>query len=146
MAQRILAREQIGMRKTAFFKGFGLPYKTHAHAAQGTTMAVSPHTARFNQQTEELIFEAMMEHETRGKRRWGFRRALFTYGMFSMFYAFFKELGLNVVMSSPTDENTIDWARNMRWMKPATREINQWPVAELVRQEWIIFSSRIYTR
>lgn len=142
----ILAREQIGMRKTAF-KGFGLPYKTHAHAAQGTTMAVSPHTARFNQQTEELIFEGYDGTRDTGKATVGIPRALFTYGMFSMFYAFFKELGLNVVMSSPTDENTIRLGQEYALDETCypVKLING-HVAELVRQEVdYIFFPDLYT-
>ena len=37
----------------------------------------------------------------------GIPRALFTYGMFPMFNALFRELGLNVLLSRPTSEETI---------------------------------------
>ena len=37
----------------------------------------------------------------------GIPRALFTYGMFPMFNALFRELGLNVLLSQPTSEATI---------------------------------------
>jgi len=37
----------------------------------------------------------------------GMPRALFTYGMFSMFNAIFKELGFNVILSEPSSEETV---------------------------------------
>ncbi|WP_449241166.1 acyl-CoA dehydratase activase-related protein [Desulfoscipio gibsoniae] len=45
--------------------------------------------------------------EASAKRTVGIPLALFTYGMFSLFNAFFKELGFNVLLSDPTSEKTV---------------------------------------
>lgn len=60
----------------------------------------------FNENIRKLVFEDYVP-EQNTKKTVGIPRALFTYGMFSMFNTFFKELGLNVVLSDPTDESTI---------------------------------------
>jgi len=60
----------------------------------------------FNENVRKLVFEDYVP-EISSKKTVGIPRALFTYGLFSMFYTFFKELDFNVVLSDPTDENTI---------------------------------------
>ncbi len=60
----------------------------------------------FSDNVKKLVFEDYRP-EPSSKKTVGIPRALFTFGMFSMFNAFFKELGLNVILSDPTDENTI---------------------------------------
>lgn len=60
----------------------------------------------FSDNVRKLVFEDYMPKQS-SKKAVGIPRALFTFGMFSMFNAFFKELDLNVVLSDPTDENTI---------------------------------------
>ena len=60
----------------------------------------------FNENVETLVFADYIPEKSE-KKTVGIPRALFTYGMFSMFNTFFKELDLNVVLSDPTNENTI---------------------------------------
>ena len=60
----------------------------------------------FNQNVEKLVF-ADYEQNQSFEKTIGIPRALFTFGMFSMFNAFFKELGFRVVLSEPTSEKTI---------------------------------------
>ncbi len=60
----------------------------------------------FNENIRKLMFKNYVPEQS-AKKTVGIPRALFTYGMFSMFNTFFKELGLNVVLSNPTNENMI---------------------------------------
>ena len=60
----------------------------------------------FSDNVRKLVFEDYWPEQSPNKTV-GIPRALFTFGMFSMFNAFFKALDLNVVLSDPTDENTI---------------------------------------
>lgn len=61
---------------------------------------------QYNENVRKLVFEDYVPVKSKRKTV-GIPRALFTYGMFSMFNTFFKELGLNVVLSDATDERTI---------------------------------------
>ncbi|MBN2126193.1 MAG: CoA activase, partial [Deltaproteobacteria bacterium] len=63
--------------------------------------------ASFNREIADLIFEGYDGALDPGKKTVGIPRALFTYGMFPMFYTVFKELGFNVLLSEPTHEETI---------------------------------------
>jgi predicted CoA-substrate-specific enzyme activase len=61
----------------------------------------------FSRQVEEVVFRDYDGIVDRGKKTVGIPRTLFTYGMFPFFNAFFRELGLNVLLSHPTCEETI---------------------------------------
>jgi predicted CoA-substrate-specific enzyme activase len=66
----------------------------------------NPGKDEFSENVGKLVFADYVPEKSE-KKTVGIPRALFTYGMFSMFNTFFKELGFNVALSDPTDENTI---------------------------------------
>lgn len=104
----ILAREQMQEAKTAF-KGFSPQDKTaHINQEQAKTPATE---SAFNRDVQDFIFDGYEQEPDPNKKTVGMARALFTYGMFPMFYPFFKTLGLNVVLSEPTSEKTIRLAQ-----------------------------------
>lgn len=70
-----------------------------------------PVESRFTRHVREIIFQGHDETPDPGKKTVGLPRALFTFGMFSMFHTFFKTLGFNVVLSRPSDEETIRLAQ-----------------------------------
>lgn len=61
----------------------------------------------YNKAIEALVFEGYTGKLDPDKKTVGIPRALFTYGMFTMFNRIFKELGFNVLLSDPTSEKTI---------------------------------------
>lgn len=100
----ILTKEEMEGRKSSF-KGFDVT--TDALAVQPANNGKrDAGRDEFNENVRKLVFEDYVP-ETSSKKTVGIPRALFTYGLFSMFYTFFKELDFNVVLSDPTDENTI---------------------------------------
>lgn len=102
----ILAKEEIGGQKTRF-KGFDIETdESFVGTAGGYEPKVS-NKSNFNDMVEKLIFEGYDSSVDCNKEIVGIPRALFTYGMFPMFNEFFKELGFNVIMSDPTNEETI---------------------------------------
>ena len=100
----ILTKEEMTGQKSAF-RGFDVT--ADDLASQNTNSGGEDSGIdEFNENVRKLVFEDYIpEHST--KKTVGIPRALFTYGLFSMFNTFFKELDLNVVLSDPTDENTI---------------------------------------
>ena len=77
----------------------------------------------------------------------GMPRALFTFGMFPMFNAFFKELGFNVLLSDPSNEETIRLAQEHALDETCfpVKLING-HIAELVRKKVdYIFFPDLYT-
>ncbi len=66
---------------------------------------------RFNSHVQDLIFEGYTGVLDPGKKTVGLPKALFTFGMFSMFHAFFKTLGFNVLLSPSSDHETISLAQ-----------------------------------
>ena len=62
---------------------------------------------RFSAQVQDLIFDGYTGVLDPDKKTVGLPRALFTFGMFSMFHTFFKTLGFNVLMSPASNEQTI---------------------------------------
>ncbi len=64
-------------------------------------------TGEFNKRIEKTIFEDYDRVLDPDKKTVGIPRALFTYGMFPMFDAIFKNLGFNVLLSDWSNENTI---------------------------------------
>ncbi len=61
----------------------------------------------FNKRMEETIFCDYENTIDPNKKTVGIPRALFTYGMFPMFNAIFKNMGFNVLLSDWSNENTI---------------------------------------
>ncbi|WP_319543479.1 acyl-CoA dehydratase activase [uncultured Pseudodesulfovibrio sp.] len=102
----ILARMEMEETDAAVtnFKGFtpDIPKEVHAEAISDTVAG-----SDFNRKVQEFIFEGYDDVMDPDKKTVGIPRALFTYGMFPMFYPFFRELGLNVLLSEPTSEKTI---------------------------------------
>ncbi len=99
----VLAREEMDTGPTVS-KGFQLqPHEME----QCPESSHSPEGSDFNQDLQEFIFEGYTKNLDPNKKTIGIPRTLFTYGMFPMFYPFFKELGLNVLLSKPTSEETV---------------------------------------
>ncbi len=67
----------------------------------------TPVENRYATHVQDLVFEGYTGTLDPDKEIVGLPRALFTFGMFSMFYTFFKALGFNVLLSPPSDEQTI---------------------------------------
>jgi predicted CoA-substrate-specific enzyme activase len=103
----ILAKEEMGNVKTAF-KGFELKQEKALPPGPDTGAKNKP---GFDKKVERLIFEGYDASVDPEKKTVGIPRALFTFGLFSMFNAFFKALGFNVILSDPTDEKTIGLAQ-----------------------------------
>ncbi|MBP2133074.1 putative CoA-substrate-specific enzyme activase [Methanomicrobium sp. W14] len=61
----------------------------------------------FSDIVNDIIFEGYDGITDPEKKTIGMPRALFTYGMYPMFSAFFRELGFNVILSDPTNEETV---------------------------------------
>ena len=102
----ILAKEGMPHSMTTF-KGFDIGTAEPCLEDQGQSPSAIDNTGKFNRRVEELIFEGYNSTLDSNKQTVGIPRALFTFGMFPMFHAFFKELGFNVLMSEPTSEETI---------------------------------------
>lgn len=76
----------------------------------GSSRQLSPKNVgknRFDHQVEDLVFEGYTGILDPGKKTVGLPRALFTFGMFPMFHTFFNTLGFNVLLSPPSDAETI---------------------------------------
>ncbi len=99
----ILAKEEHMTGKSSF-KGFTVstPEKKKALPIFAPEDAGS-----FNSEVNRIIFQDYDAKCDKSKKTVGIPRALFTFGMFPMFNAFFKELGFNVLLSEPTSEETI---------------------------------------
>lgn len=61
----------------------------------------------FTEKIHNTLFNDYDPFTDREKKTVGIPRALFSFGFFSMFNAFFKALGMNVLLSEPTSEKTI---------------------------------------
>jgi predicted CoA-substrate-specific enzyme activase len=100
----ILTKEEIG-RKASTFKGFTVTAEGLARQIEHEKKK-DVHKDSFSENVQRIVFHDYAPAGTSGKTV-GIPRALFTYGLFPMFNTFFKELGLDVVLSDPTDERTI---------------------------------------
>ena len=101
----MLAREEMAGADTRF-KGFNIRIDVPRHGLQERRKGNDDSEA-FNRSIADLVFKGYGDTLNAGGKTVGIPRALFTYGMFPMFNAFFRELGLNVLMSEPTSEETI---------------------------------------
>lgn len=100
----MLAKEEMTGGKSSF-RGFDLTAYDLSSAYTEETPSNGSEDS-YNETVRKLVFHDYMP-EASAKRTVGIPRALFTYGMFSMFNAFFQELGFNVILSDPTSEKTI---------------------------------------
>ena len=91
--------------KTSTFKGFDVTAEDLELQNTSNDLKAA-NKDEFDENVRKIVFDDYVP-ETSTRKTVGIPRALFTYGMFSMFNTFFKELDLNVVLSDPTDENTI---------------------------------------
>lgn len=106
----ILAREGMEAegRTATRFRGFHpRPDEEPAHGPAPDRTAEST----FNRQVRDFIFAGYDGVLDPAKKTVGIPRALFTYGMFPLFFPFFRELGCNVLLSEPTSEETIRLAQ-----------------------------------
>nr|WP_321258420.1 acyl-CoA dehydratase activase [uncultured Pseudodesulfovibrio sp.] len=106
----ILAREALATEEKTEtkFKGFSPSSKVEEISvpSQSQTKALE-----FNRRVQEFIFEGYETTMNPTKKTVGIPRALFTYGMFPLFYPFFRALDCNVLLSEPTSEETIRQAQ-----------------------------------
>ena len=100
----VLTMEEMNGQETTF-KGFHLSADDFAIQSMAKSTQ-SDKRNKFNENVGKMVFYDYTP-EISNKKTVGIPRALFTYGMFSMFHAFFKELDLNVALSEPTDESII---------------------------------------
>jgi len=100
----VLTMEEMNGQKSPF-KGFDVTAKDLEAQKSHKELNIAGKDD-FNENVRKLVFEDYVLEQSQRKIV-GIPRALFTYGMFSMFNTFFKELDLNVVLSDPTDENSI---------------------------------------
>lgn len=102
----ILAREEMESTGETLtkFKGFS---PAPEERPEEKTAADTVETSDFNRTVHDFIFEGYDSTPDPKKKTVGIPRALFTYGMFPMFFPFFRELGFNVLLSEPTSEKTI---------------------------------------
>lgn len=101
----MLVREEMADAQTRF-KGFDIQLDTRHENVRERREGLH-NSERFSQSIADLVFEGYDGTLDPERKTVGIPRALFTYGMFPMFNAFFKELGLNVLLSQPTSEETI---------------------------------------
>ncbi len=102
----ILAKDEMQCGRTKF-KGFDIKTDSQAIERMQESEPEIANEPGFSKKIEGLIFEGYDGSIDCNKKTVGIPRALFTYGMFPMFNAFFKELGFNVIMSNATNEETI---------------------------------------
>ncbi|NDV26791.1 acyl-CoA dehydratase activase [Desulfovibrio sp. JC010] len=99
----IIAREE--MEGVTLFKGFDLQDEQPEIAEAEPAPQFAP--GSFNRQVQDFIFRDYDGTIDRNQKTVGMPRSLFTFGMFTLFHTFFKELGMNVVLSEPTSGETI---------------------------------------
>ncbi|KMY67751.1 hypothetical protein AAU61_07665 [Desulfocarbo indianensis] len=106
MGAAILARENAGQAPSKF-KGFDLPAPRRESRASLPLILKQDHNDLFNRRVNDLVFQGYRPSPGGGRKTVGIPRALFTFGMFPMFNAFFQALGCNALLSEPTSEDTI---------------------------------------
>jgi len=102
----ILAKEAMGDKRSTF-KGFKIETDVNSDKKNALANRGSDDMSSFQEKMANLIFEGYDGVIDPEKKTVGIPRALFTFGMFSMFSTIFKELGFNVIMSDSTNEETI---------------------------------------
>lgn len=102
----ILALEEMKGRKSKF-KGFEQFLDLSLAFKKSLKEAMPIDTDKYKAQTEKLIFEDYDGSIDPKKKTVGIPRSLFSYSMFPMYNSFFKNLGLNVLLSGWSNEGTI---------------------------------------
>ncbi|WP_147820714.1 acyl-CoA dehydratase activase [Salidesulfovibrio onnuriiensis] len=105
----ILAREEMKAGETTAFKGFTPPAPGEP---LGQEKDSAPRVSDFNRTVHDFIFAGYDGVLDPSKKTVGIPRALFCFGMFPLFFPFFRELGFNVLLSEPTSEETIRLAQD----------------------------------
>lgn len=103
----LLAREEMRRGGETAFKGFDLDAAAESATADPVEAGGPGGLDVFSKQVADFVFEGYDGTLVPGQKTVGLPRALFTYGMFPMFFPFFKSLGCNVLLSDPTSEKTI---------------------------------------
>ncbi|HML59485.1 MAG TPA: acyl-CoA dehydratase activase [Solidesulfovibrio sp.] len=107
----ILAREEMTSRPARTrFRGFDLKENPDT-AVVAACESNAGSQARFDRRLGELLFAGCDDAPDPAQKTVGIPRALFGFGMYPMFAPFFKELGLNVLLSRPTSEETVRLAQ-----------------------------------
>ena len=102
----IIAREEKAAGKTTF-KGFDIEPAVPALSRKPPGNMWEKEAKPFDAQTADIFFHGYDKILDEKKKIVGIPRALFTYGMFPMFHAFFKALGFNVLLSDATSDETV---------------------------------------
>ncbi|WP_157067316.1 acyl-CoA dehydratase activase [Desulfosarcina cetonica] len=102
----ILAREGNESGKTVF-RGFDIDPVAPTEIRKPSESVTGKKAQRFDVQMANIFFQGYNEALEENKKTVGIPRALFTYGMFPMFHAFFKALGFNVLLSDTTSDETV---------------------------------------
>jgi predicted CoA-substrate-specific enzyme activase len=102
----ILTKEELGNNHTKF-KGFDIETREKFIKRRNENKSKVNNESEYNRKTTELLFKGYDDVLDDKKKTVGIPRALFAYGMFSMFYEVFKELGFNVLLTEPTSEENI---------------------------------------
>ncbi|TIH15888.1 CoA activase [Marinifilum sp. JC120] len=103
----IIAREE--MKGATSFKGFCLENEQPDLVEVEAEPQFAP--GSFNKQVQDFIFRDYDGTIDPQKKTVGMPRTLFTFGMFPMFHTILKRMGVNVVLSDPTSNETIRLAQ-----------------------------------
>jgi len=102
----LLAKEEMDAEKSGF-RGFNPDeYGKSEEKSKGQEL-YRDNQPEFSESVNDIIFEEYNGKIDIDQKTIGMPRALFTYGMYPMFNAFFRELGYNVILSDPTSEETV---------------------------------------
>ncbi len=105
----ILSKEEMKNKSGTDFRGFFL--EKERQVKKITEQITENEVNKFTQNAEEILFKDYTENIDTLRKTVGIPRSLFTYGMFSMFHTFFKELGFNVILSDASNEKIIEAAQ-----------------------------------
>lgn len=100
----IIASEEMGAEKTQFV---GLNEDIVFNTEENSVKERENQVTSFDRKIKKFIFDDYDGSIDPKKKTVGIPRALFTFGMFPLYHQFFKELGLNVLLSSETNENIV---------------------------------------
>lgn len=103
----LLVREEMRGGGESAFKGFDLDVASDFVPADSGEVGGSGNLDVFSRQVADFVFGGYDGILVPWRKTVGLPRALFTYGMFPLFFPFFKSLGCNVLLSDPTSEKTI---------------------------------------
>jgi predicted CoA-substrate-specific enzyme activase len=130
----ILSGEKMREKTCSEFKGFFLNNKISKE--NRNVKMESEIINKFTEYSEKILFKTYDGAIDEGKKTVGIPRGLFTYGMYSMFYTFFKILGFNVILSDNTSEKTIQMAQQYSLDETCyPLKLMNGHVAELVEKE-----------